>query len=126
MCSGNTHTHSDTKTGLTTPRVHAKRQANSDAANGGGGGILGGIGGSCADKANTWRPWKRKLHDQLPGEKLQIPLPIPHPAHIAIAVHNRDAEQPIQLDSELCWDILRAIEDCQGDVKVSGNGCEME
>lgn len=48
-----------------------------------------------------------------------IPLPIPHPVHIAIAIHNRDTEQPIPLDSELCWDILRAIEDCQGDVEVS-------
>lgn len=47
-----------------------------------------------------------------------IPLPIPHPVHIAIAIHNRDTEQPIPLDSELCWDILRAIEDCHGDVEV--------
>lgn len=46
-------------------------------------------------------------------------MPIPHPVHIAIAIHNRDSEQPIPLDSEICWDILRAIEDCHGDVQVS-------
>lgn len=50
-----------------------------------------------------------------------IPLPIPHPVHIAIAIHNRDTEQPISLDSDLCWDILRAIEDCQGDIEVKSN-----
>lgn len=67
----------------------------------------------------TWRPWKRKPSDRASNGKLLIPLPIPHPVHIAIAIHNRDTEQPIPLDSELCWDILRAIEECQGDVGVS-------
>lgn len=67
----------------------------------------------------SWRPWKRKPSDRGSNGKLLIPLPIPHPVHIAIAIHNRDTEQPIQLDSELCWDILRSIEDCQGDVEVS-------
>lgn len=47
-----------------------------------------------------------------------IPLPIPHPVHIAIGIHNRDSEQPIPLDSEICWDILKAIEDCHDDVQV--------
>lgn len=123
---------SDTKTGLTTPRVHAKRQAanNCEQSNKHGGGNsnkkASSINTSSEDGSGgfymslPWRPWKRKRTEPEPGEKLLIPLPIPHPAHIAIAVHNRDAEQPIQLDSELCWDILRAIEDCQGDVKVCG------
>lgn len=93
----------DTKTGLTTPRVHAKRMTDESAA---------------AEKKDNWRPWKRKDVDNMSGSKLLIPLPIPHPANIAIAIHNRDSEQPIPMDSELCWDILRAIEDCQGDVKV--------
>lgn len=47
-----------------------------------------------------------------------IPLPIPHPVHISIAIYNRDSEQPIPLDSEICWDILKAIEDCQSDIQV--------
>lgn len=53
------------------------------------------------------------------AEKLLIPLPIPHPVHIAIAIHNRDSEQPIPLDSEICWDILKAVEECNGDIQVS-------
>lgn len=67
----------------------------------------------------SWRPWKRKHSDKYSNGKILIPLPIPHPVHIAIAVHNRDSEQPIPLDSELCWEILRAIEDCHGGVDVS-------
>lgn len=51
--------------------------------------------------------------------KLLIPLPIPHPVHIAISIHNRDSEQPIPLDSEICWDILKAVEECNGDIQVS-------
>lgn len=47
-----------------------------------------------------------------------IPLAVPHPVHIAIAIHNRDSEQPISLDSEICWEILKAIEDCHGDIQV--------
>lgn len=69
----------------------------------------------------SWRPWKRKHSDKYSTGKMLIPLPIPHPVHIAIAIHNRDTEQPIPLDSELCWEILRAIEDCHGDVDVSKN-----
>lgn len=44
-----------------------------------------------------------------------IPLPIPHPVHIAISIYNRDSDQPIPIESDLCWEILRSIEDCQGD-----------
>lgn len=94
--------NSDTKTGLTTPRIHAHRSPIP------------------SNKTMSWRPWKRKPSDRGTSGKLLIPLPIPHPVHIAIAIHNRDTEQPIPLDSELCWDILRAIEDCQGDVDVGG------
>lgn len=47
-----------------------------------------------------------------------IPLPIPHPVYIAIGIYNRDSDQPIPLDSEICWDILKAIEECNGDIQV--------
>ena len=47
-----------------------------------------------------------------------IPLPIPHPVHIAISIYNRDSDQPIPLDSDLCWDILRSIEECYGDIEA--------
>jgi hypothetical protein len=57
-----------------------------------------------------WQPWKRHSHPYS-AEKLLIPLPIPHPAHIAVTIHNRDSEDPIPLDSELCQNILKAVED---------------
>ncbi|KAK3915173.1 Glycerol-3-phosphate acyltransferase 1, mitochondrial [Frankliniella fusca] len=61
----------------------------------------------------VWRPWKRQCIPYS-AEKLLIPLPIPHPAHIAVTIHNRDTEDPIPLDSELCQEILRAVEDAYG------------
>ncbi|XP_048507153.1 uncharacterized protein LOC105689462 isoform X2 [Athalia rosae] len=68
-----------------------------------------------------WRPWKRHLHPYS-AEKLLIPLPVPHPAHIAITIHNRDTEDPIPLDSELCQNILRAIEESPGEMATE-NAC---
>lgn len=44
-------------------------------------------------------------------EKLLIPLPVPHPAHIAVTIYNRDADDPIPLESETCQSILRGIEE---------------
>lgn len=52
------------------------------------------------------------------AEKLLIPLPIPHPAHIAVTIHNRDSEDPIPLDSEICQNILRAIEESPGEMAI--------
>lgn len=62
-----------------------------------------------------WQPWKRQSHPYS-AEKLLIPLLVPHPAHIAITIHNRDSEDPIPLDSELCQNILRAIEESPGEM----------
>ncbi|KAL5274491.1 hypothetical protein ACFFRR_000922 [Megaselia abdita] len=88
--------------GLTTPRVRAHRAQQS----------------RLTDSGKRWKPWKRKQADKTVTDKLLIPLPIPHPVHIAIAVHNRDSEHPIPLDCELVWEILKAIEDCVGDVNA--------
>ncbi|XP_026671760.1 uncharacterized protein LOC108627846 isoform X2 [Ceratina calcarata] len=63
---------------------------------------------------SRWQPWKRQIRPYS-AEKLLIPLPIPHPAHIAVIVHNRDSESPIPLDSELCQNILKAIEESPGE-----------
>ena len=63
--------------------------------------------------ARMWQPWKRHS-TPYSAEKLLIPLPIPHPAHIAVTVHNRDSEDPIPLDLELCQNILKAVEDSHG------------
>lgn len=64
-----------------------------------------------------WQPWKRQIRPYS-AEKLLIPLPIPHPAHIAVTIHNRDSENPIPLDSELCQNILKAIEESPGEMST--------
>lgn len=68
-----------------------------------------------------WRPWKRH-HNPYNADKLLIPLPVPHPVHIAITIHNRDSEDPISLDSELCQNILKAIEDAHGQNAALSSG----
>uniref|UniRef100_A0A182QS17 Uncharacterized protein n=1 Tax=Anopheles farauti TaxID=69004 RepID=A0A182QS17_9DIPT len=85
--------------GLTTPRVRARRSPMP----------------SPKQKTQSWKPWKRKQHPKHAADKMLIPLPIPHPVHIAISIYNRDSDQPIPIESELCWEILRSIEECQGD-----------
>lgn len=86
--------------GLTTPRVRAHRAQH--------------VPKTTPEAQRPWRPWKQKNAERSVTEKLLIPLPVPHPVHIAIAIYNRDTEQPIPLDSELVWEILKSIEDCQG------------
>lgn len=95
----------DISVGLTTPRVRAHRAAQQTKT---------------PETKKPWRPWKKKADEKSVTEKLLIPLPVPHPVHIAISIYNRDAEHPIPLDSELVWEILKSIEDCQsGDAMVS-------
>lgn len=50
-----------------------------------------------------------------------IPLPIPHPVCIAIEIYNRDSDDPIPLDNDFCWDILKAVEESNGEIQVSLN-----
>lgn len=57
-----------------------------------------------------WMPWKKRNRPYTP-DKMVIPLPIPHPAHIAVTIYNRDSDDPIPLESEICQSILRGIED---------------
>ncbi|KAK8396821.1 hypothetical protein O3P69_005057 [Scylla paramamosain] len=44
-------------------------------------------------------------------EKLLIPPPIPHPAHISVIIHNREATEAIPLDATLTLQLIRTIED---------------
>ncbi|XP_064104875.1 uncharacterized protein LOC135214466 isoform X2 [Macrobrachium nipponense] len=44
-------------------------------------------------------------------EKLLIPPPIPHPAHISVIIHNREASETIPLDTPLTLQVIRTIED---------------
>jgi len=77
------------------------------------------VPGSTMEEArDQWKPWKRKKPNNSKWEKMLIPLPIPHPVHIAISIYNRDSDQPIPIDSDMCWDILRSIEDCYGDIEA--------
>lgn len=89
----------DTAAGLATPRVRARRTTLPQTL-----------------KRVTLRPWKRKQYENAFTEKLLIPLPIPHPVHIAISIYNRDSDAPIPLECDVCGDILKSIEDCQGDM----------
>jgi len=89
--------HSDTSGLLTSTKIRRRTMMNENSAEG------------------RWQPWKRQIHPYS-AEKLVIPLPIPHPAHIAVTIHNRDSEDPIPLDSELCQNILRAIEESPGEM----------
>lgn len=74
-----------------------------------------------AGQKDSWpkRPWKRITDGSAVG-KLTIPLPVPHPAHVAILIYNRDTEQSIPMNQDIFWEILKSIEDCQGVVGVRG------
>lgn len=64
-------------------------------------------------------PWKKHLNPYAP-DKLVIPLPVPHPAHIAVTIYNRDTDEPIPLESEICQNILRGIEESHGTADENG------
>jgi len=63
---------------------------------------------SMPSQQNKSRPWKRPQQPYM-ADKLCIPLPVPHPAHIALIIYNRDSESPIPLESENCIEILRFV-----------------
>lgn len=46
-------------------------------------------------------------------------LPIPHPVYIAIYILNRDSDDPIPLDDNICLNILKALEECNDDVSIN-------
>lgn len=89
-------TSSDTNTGQSTIQTTL-----------GGGGT---VGGARSTRAPRWwpsvRPWKRPEHPYS-AEKLVIPLPVPHPAQIALTIYNRDTDNPIPVDSDTCKHVLR-------------------
>ena len=76
------------------------------------------IPSSNSDPQPYWKPWKRKESSTNFQDKLLIPLPISHPVFIAVSIYNRDSDQPIPTECDLCWDILRSIEDCYGDIQA--------
>lgn len=74
---------------------------------------------STSSSKAIYMPWKKYPRPYLP-DKLVIPLPIPHPAHIACTIYNRDSDDPIPLESEICQSILKGIEESYGTLKGDG------
>lgn len=70
-------------------------------------------------KRFSWKRWKRTSERKMVTlDKMIIPLPIPHPVCIAIEIYNRDSDDPIPLDSDICWDIMKAVEESNGEIQV--------
>ncbi|XP_044734371.1 uncharacterized protein LOC123296783 isoform X2 [Chrysoperla carnea] len=70
----------------------------------------------------VWAPWKSHIPPYSP-DKLIIPLPVPHPSHIAVIVYNRDSENPIPLDTDpSCLEILKRLEESHGIIHYTGIG----
>lgn len=68
----------------------------------------------------VWAPWKSHIPPYSP-DKLIIPLPVPHPSHIAVIVYNRDSENPIPLDTDpSCLEILKRLEESHGIIHYTG------
>lgn len=76
------------------------------------------VSSSLSSKSQIQMPWKKARTPYLP-DKVAIPLPIPHPAHIACTIYNRDSDDPIPLDAEICQSILKAIEESYGTLEDS-------
>lgn len=52
--------------------------------------------------------WKKNVKKSY-NEKLFIPLPLPHPVQISIIIYNRETEDPIPMETDLCQEILKVI-----------------
>jgi len=60
-------------------------------------------------RGHRWKPWKRRIERLTALEKLEVPLPIPHPVNIAVLIHNREHDQePLELDDYGCSRVLKA------------------
>ncbi|XP_013143012.1 PREDICTED: uncharacterized protein LOC106106899 [Papilio polytes] len=68
----------------------------------------------------VWDEWSGTPAPRVPPPALDVsafspraPLqpPVPHPAAVALVLHNRESDNPVPLDSDLCADILRTLED---------------
>jgi len=52
------------------------------------------------------------------GREMAIPLPIPHPAHISVIIHNRETETPFQWETPIAQAIIKALQVRHDDVYV--------
>ncbi|KAL0892745.1 hypothetical protein ABMA27_014454 [Loxostege sticticalis] len=72
------------------------------------------------DAAGVWCEWGGTPAPRVPAPSLEVSAfnpraphhpPVPHPATVALVLHNRESDNPVPLDSELCAEILRSLED---------------
>ncbi|KAL0840928.1 hypothetical protein ABMA28_014724 [Loxostege sticticalis] len=70
--------------------------------------------------AGVWCEWGGTPAPRVPAPSLEVSAfnpraphhpPVPHPATVALVLHNRESDNPVPLDSELCAEILRSLED---------------
>ncbi|CAG9584610.1 unnamed protein product [Danaus chrysippus] len=68
----------------------------------------------------VWGEWSGTPAPRVPPPSLEVSAfsprspalpPLPPPAAVALVLHNRESDNPIQLDSELCTEILKTLED---------------
>ncbi|KAJ2939185.1 hypothetical protein O0L34_g8499 [Tuta absoluta] len=76
--------------------------------------------GDWPHKSGVWGEWGGTPAPRVPLPSLEASAfspraphhpPVPHPAIVALVLHNRDSDNPVPLESELCADILRSLED---------------
>ncbi|XP_066153534.1 uncharacterized protein [Euwallacea fornicatus] len=79
------------------------------------------LGSLRGTRTTLWMPWKRQYRPYSP-DKMVIPLPVPHPAQIAVTIYNRDSDDPISLESDICQSLLRCIEEHHVSPDDSGIG----
>ncbi|KAF7286853.1 hypothetical protein GWI33_003907 [Rhynchophorus ferrugineus] len=79
------------------------------------------LGSLKGPRTTLWMPWKQKYRPYSP-DKMVIPLPVPHPAQIAVTIYNRDSDDPICIESDICQSILRCIEEHHASPDDSGIG----
>lgn len=69
---------------------------------------------------DQWCEWTSVVGPRVPPPSLEAGVfspsthahpPVPHPATVALVFYNRDAETQIPLDSDLCAEILKVLED---------------
>ncbi|XP_063825249.1 uncharacterized protein LOC135074798 [Ostrinia nubilalis] len=72
------------------------------------------------EAAGVWCEWGGTPAPRVPAPALELSAfsprapphpPVPHPAAVALVLHNRESDNPVPLDSELCAEILRTLED---------------
>ncbi|KAK2178211.1 hypothetical protein NP493_553g00000 [Ridgeia piscesae] len=70
------------------------------------------------------KPWKRTTIGVVDLQKLEIPLPIAHPAIISVLIYNRENDQdPIDMDDVTCQRVLQA---CQGQTYTETQGADTD